>query len=92
MQFLVFLQGVKSSIKQSLKSHYLPTFASYFKRVPKEGLEPSRHYWQRILSPQRLPFRHSGIYKIKYSNILPRKNRGNSREPPHIKIKIMNFS
>ena len=34
--------------------------------MPKEGLEPSRHYWQRILSPQRLPFRHSGIYKVKY--------------------------
>jgi hypothetical protein len=38
----------------------LTTFASYYKRVPEEGLEPSLHYWKRILSPQRLPFRHSG--------------------------------
>ena len=28
--------------------------------VPKEGLEPSRGYPQRILSPRRLPFRHFG--------------------------------
>ena len=29
--------------------------------VPKVGVEPTRHCWQRILSPPRLPFRHSGI-------------------------------
>ena len=28
--------------------------------VPKEGLEPSRPYGQRILNPPRLPFRHFG--------------------------------
>ena len=28
--------------------------------VPEVGLEPTRHCWQRILSPPRLPFRHSG--------------------------------
>lgn len=28
--------------------------------VPKAGLEPAHHRWQRILSPPRLPFRHSG--------------------------------
>ena len=31
--------------------------------VPEVGLEPTRHCWQRILSPQRLPFRHSGTLK-----------------------------
>ncbi len=29
--------------------------------VPEEGLEPSRPCGQRILSPQRLPFRHPGL-------------------------------
>jgi hypothetical protein len=29
-------------------------------RVPKEGLEPSRPFGRRILSPLRLPFRHFG--------------------------------
>ena len=43
------------------KSLDLLTSSLYFKRVPEEGLEPSLHYWKRILSPQRLPFRHSGI-------------------------------
>ena len=28
--------------------------------VPKEGLEPSRPFGRRILSPLRLPFRHFG--------------------------------
>lgn len=28
--------------------------------VPPAGLEPARPYGQRILSPQRLPFRHEG--------------------------------
>ena len=31
--------------------------------VPLVGLEPTRHCWQRILSPPRLPFQHSGILK-----------------------------
>ena len=28
--------------------------------VPEVGIEPTRDYSQGILSPQRLPFRHSG--------------------------------
>ena len=28
--------------------------------MPVVGLEPTRHCWQRILSPHRLPFRHTG--------------------------------
>ena len=28
--------------------------------VPRAGVEPARPYGQRILSPQRLPFRHPG--------------------------------
>jgi hypothetical protein len=28
--------------------------------VPRVGVEPTRPYGQRILSPQRLPFRHPG--------------------------------
>ena len=40
------------------------SFATDCKRVPKEGLEPSRHYWQRILSPQRLPIPPLGQMRI----------------------------
>lgn len=29
--------------------------------VPEEGVEPTRPCGQRILSPPRLPFRHSGL-------------------------------
>ena len=28
--------------------------------VPRAGVEPARPFGQRILSPQRLPFRHPG--------------------------------
>ena len=31
------------------------------KLVPRAGVEPARPFGQRILSPQRLPFRHPGI-------------------------------
>ena len=31
--------------------------------VPRAGVEPARPFGQRILSPQRLPFRHPGICK-----------------------------
>ena len=31
------------------------------KMVPEEGVEPTRPCDQRILSPPRLPFRHSGV-------------------------------
>ena len=31
--------------------------------VPRAGVEPARPYGQRILSPQRLPFRHPGMYR-----------------------------
>ena len=55
------------------KSFDLITYSLYFKRVPEEGLEPSRHYWQRILSPQRLPFRHSGKYKTDFISLWTKK-------------------
>lgn len=29
--------------------------------VPEAGLEPARYFYPRILSPVRLPFRHSGL-------------------------------
>jgi hypothetical protein len=32
------------------------------KMVPEEGVEPTRPCDQRILSPPRLPFRHSGVF------------------------------
>ncbi len=32
--------------------------------VPEEGVEPTRPCDQRILSPPRLPFRHSGTVTV----------------------------
>ena len=37
--------------------------------VPRAGVEPARPFGQRILSPQRLPFRHPG--KLSVSLIVP---------------------
>jgi hypothetical protein len=43
--------------------------------VPGEGVEPSRPFGQRILSPQRLPFRHPGAKSLnnKPSTITPQQ-------------------
>jgi hypothetical protein len=38
--------------------------------VPLAGLEPARYCYQRILSPQRLPFRHKGTLPL-YSSKSP---------------------
>lgn len=47
-------------------------FFPLFSRIPKVGLEPTRPYkGHRILSPERLPFRHFGIFPI-YSRIVRR--------------------
>ncbi len=35
-----------------------------FKLVPRAGVEPARPFGQRILSPQRLPFRHPGMLSV----------------------------
>ena len=35
--------------------------ASFFFVVPVVGLEPTRYRYQRILSPPRLPFQHTGV-------------------------------
>lgn len=46
--------------------------------VPGAGFEPARSYDQRILSPQRLPFRHPGEEHF-YTGIFSR-NRQEQRE------------
>ena len=38
--------------------------------VPEVGIEPTRGYPQGILSPQRLPFRHSGSGHVHHSRKL----------------------
>ena len=37
-------------------------YRSLFDPLPAVGIEPTRGYPQRILSPQRLPFRHAGTF------------------------------
>ena len=36
--------------------------------VPRAGVEPARPFGQRILSPQRLPFRHPGTQEQKLTS------------------------
>ena len=35
--------------------------------VPRAGVEPARPFGQRILSPQRLPFRHPGFCRLSFT-------------------------
>ena len=44
----------------------------YFKPMPEKGLEPPRYCYQWILSPPRLPFRHSGLlaYNTAFMRVL----------------------
>ncbi len=35
--------------------------------MPRVGVEPTRHHWQRILSPSSLPFLHRGKIILKYT-------------------------
>ena len=46
--------------------------------MPREGLEPSRYCYQRILSPLRLPFRHPGKSEkyIRPEYVAPAKYKG----------------
>ena len=39
--------------------------------VPRAGVEPARPCGQRILSPQRLPFRHPGMLSVSRNSTKP---------------------
>ena len=39
--------------------------------VPRAGVEPARPFGQRILSPQRLPFRHPGMLSVSRNSTKP---------------------
>ncbi len=47
------------SVRLFLLANRLKPFIN--KGIPPTGLEPVRHYWQRILNPQCLPFHHGGV-------------------------------
>ena len=49
--------------------------------VPEEGVEPTRPCGQRILSPPRLPFRHSGRDEQKYHEQRLSANQDNPVDP-----------
>ena len=53
--------------------------------VPVVGLEPTRHRWQRILSPPRLPFQHTGK---SISIIYPENAKIKSRSPAGEKFRL----
>lgn len=49
-------------MKTQEKSYTLISENVAFNMVPVVGLEPTRCCHQRILSPHRLPFRHTGLF------------------------------
>ena len=53
--------GILESPRACLPSMSIADATMRKKLVPGEGVEPTRPCGQRILSPQRLPFRHPGI-------------------------------
>jgi len=57
------IEGVTRPIKG-----VAPPIEGRVRPVPKEGLEPSRPFGRRILSPLRLPFRHFGSYPGMYTS------------------------
>ena len=60
------------------KSPWYTYLRSVVSPVPAVGIEPTRGYPQRILSPQRLPFRHAGTI---LGHQGPRNWRTNDTEP-----------
>ena len=50
--------------------------------VPRAGVEPARPFGQRILSPQRLPFRHPGILSVSLN--IPRISVSLKHEYPDV--------
>ena len=56
-----FRNGQRKAI---IRTHRLSeTGSDYIGLVPVAGLEPARHRWRWILSPLRLPFHHTGVYR-----------------------------
>ena len=57
-----FRNGQRKAI---IRTHRLSeTGSDYIGLVPVVGLEPTRCRHQRILSPSRLPFHHTGVYFV----------------------------
>ena len=50
--------------------------------VPRAGVEPARPFGQRILSPQRLPFRHPGMLSVTLN--IPRISVSLKHDGPHL--------
>ena len=50
--------------------------------VPRAGVEPARPFGQRILSPQRLPFRHPGTWSVSLN--IPRISVSLKHEYPEV--------
>ena len=56
-----FRNGQRKAI---IRTHRLSeTGSDYIGLVPVVGLEPTRYCYQRILSPSRLPFHHTGMVR-----------------------------
>ena len=56
------------------------------KSIPAVGIEPTRGYPQRILSPQRLPFRHAGAFLIQRA---PRVQRPKDTEVQNHETRLL---
>ena len=56
--------GREPGFKKKILRFSIHEKPEYFQLVPVVGLEPTRCRHQRILSPSRLPFHHTGVKHI----------------------------
>ena len=65
MEYSSLLEQAQHYVRSYFDSHVNENLIYHNRKhtekvVPRVGLEPTRYYYQRILSPLRLPFRHPG--------------------------------
>ena len=56
------LAAQRSKLRSAFRLQTMSSCKLLKRLVPRVGVEPTRPYGQRILSPQRLPFRHPGDF------------------------------
>lgn len=61
------MRRIQRNLPNPARSHSARSSKSSGLLVPEEGVEPTRPCGQRILSPPRLPFRHSGRGKTQHN-------------------------
>ena len=70
------LPATRRELKAQSNKKAWTRIASRLSLVPVVGLEPTRYRYQRILSPSRLPFHHTGKLLIYYTPVCTKNQEG----------------